>query len=153
MWQVIRLIVLIILLLSPSFVWSKVVIRGKILHYDGSGMVNYHPVIEGIYTPYWKEVKPAANGTFRIEFESEGYGSMTVGYKGIRYRLFHDADSQIYLELDESKIVFEKAPFTKMFYLRDSVKQAATIKITGSYEHINRFYNRNMRSSYLLPVW
>lgn len=34
------------------------------------------------------------------------------------------------------------------FFLADSLKQAMTVKISGDYEAINKFYNRNLRSSY-----
>lgn len=72
----------ITIFLIVSFVHSangKVAIRGKILNYDGKSVVYYHPTIEGVFTPYWKEVKPSASGTFLIEFENKGIGTKVVG--------------------------------------------------------------------------
>lgn len=58
-------------------------------------------MVEGIFAPYWKEVKPNGNGTFRIEYENAGYGNIRITYKGIVYRFFHDSNSEIYFELKE----------------------------------------------------
>ena len=139
----------LILLLSGCSVVGQVVIRGKIIGYDGKSLVYYHPTIEGIYTPYWKEVKPTANGSFRIEYKNEGYGNARVAYKGTGYRFFHDSDSEIYLEMrEQDRGKRKRVVGQKIFVYADSIKQAVTTKITGDYEHINRFYNRTLRSSY-----
>ncbi len=144
-----RIAILTFALLSPITAWTKIVIKGKILGYDGKSIVFYHPTIEGIYTPYWKEVKPEGNGTFRIEFENKGYGNTKVSYKNTRYRFFHDTNSQIYFEIREIQDGKKRSiPGEKFFVLADSLKQAITVKIAGDYEAINKFYNRNLRSSY-----
>jgi thiol-disulfide isomerase/thioredoxin len=129
--------------------FAKVIIRGKIHNYDGKSIVYYHPVVEGIYTPYGKEIQPAANGSFHIEFEAEGYGSARISYQQVVYRFFHDSNSQIYVEIREKeKKPRKRIPGERIFLKADSVKQATTIRISGDYEAINRFYNRNLRSSY-----
>lgn len=144
-----RITIFIFALLCFNIGWSKVIIRGKIIGYDGKSIVYYHPTIEGIYTPYWKEIKPASNGTFKIEFENEGYGNTKISYKNSYYRFFHDTNSQIYFEIKEIKGGKKRRiPGNKIFVLADSLKQATTIKISGDYEAINKFYNKNLRSSY-----
>ena len=131
---------------------AKVAIRGKILQYDGKSRVYYRSTIEGIYTPYGNEIKPSSSGTFLIEFESEGIGNITLGYKSILYRFFHDVNSKINLEIDESKIVLPKriqgVDVTDRYFIIDSVKQVATKLISGDHESINKFYNRSIRTSY-----
>lgn len=131
---------------------AKVAIRGKILQYDGKSRVYYRSTIEGIYTPYGNEIKPSSSGTFLIEFESEGIGNITLGYKSILYRFFHDVNSKINLEIDESKIVLPKriqgVDVTDRYFIIDSVKQVATKLISGDHESINKFYSRSIRTSY-----
>lgn len=131
---------------------AKVSIRGKILHYDGNSRVYYRSTIEGIYTPYGQEIKPSSSGSFLIEFESEGIGNITLGYKSILYRFFHDGNSKINLEIDESKIVLPKrihgVDVTDRYFIIDSIKQVATKLISGDHEGINKFYNRSIRTSY-----
>lgn len=125
-------------------------IRGKISGYDGRSLVYYHPTIEGIYTPYWKEIKPAPSGSFRITFRNEGYGNTRVSYKGAVYRFFHDSHSQIDFEMRDPGNGKRKRIAGKGFFEQsDSIKQAVTIKITGDFTHINRFYNQTLRSSYV----
>lgn len=140
---------LLVTLFASATSRGQVSIRGKILEYDGKSLVYYHPTVEGIYTPYWKEVKPARNGSFRIEYENAGYGNIRISYKSIVYRFFHDSDSKIYLELKEKeKRAPKRIPGKKIFIVTDSIKQATTVEISGDYQNINRFYNRNLRSSY-----
>lgn len=139
----------LLVLLSACTALSQVVIRGKIIGYDGRSLVYYHPTIEGIYTPYWKEIRPASNGSFRIEYKNEGYGNARVAYKGTAYRFFHDSHSQIYFEMrDRGNVKRKRIIGQSIFEESDSIKQTVTIKITGDFEHINRFYNRTLRSSY-----
>lgn len=130
---------------------GKVVIRGKIRNYDGKSIVYYHPTIEGIYTPYWKEIKPTTTGVFIIEFENTGLGTTTVSYKSIHYRFIHEVNSKIYFELDEQVLHMSKRIGGWKKYARwDSLKQIATIKISGDHAEINQFYNKNIRSSYMI---
>lgn len=133
-----------------SFVHSangKVAIRGKILNYDGKSVVYYHPTIEGVFTPYWKEVKPSASGTFLIEFENKGIGTTVVGYKRLQYRFFHDENSTIYIELDESRFFAkDKAMYSAVYY--DSLRNLVTVRITGDHQTVNRFYNQIQRTTY-----
>lgn len=77
---------LILLSLLSVHAFGKVVIRGKIRNYDGKSIVYYHPTIEGIYTPYWKEITPTTTGVFIIEFENTGLGTTMVFYKSIHSR-------------------------------------------------------------------
>ena len=144
-----RISISLFILFSNS-VWAKVSIQGKILGYDRESIVSYYPIIEGIVAPYWKEIKPSANGAFKIEFENEGYGSVRVFYKRMFFRFFHEANSKIYFEIKEVK------PSNKRIRLRgdvifnyyDSIKNISLIKIRGDYDEINKFYNTNLRSSY-----
>lgn len=143
---------LLCIVISCHSVVAQVTILGKILNYDGKSTISYHPTIEGIYTPYWKEIKPAANGTFQIKFENEGYGNTTMSYKRARWRFFHDSDSKINLQIKELKWPKDsknrRIQGEDIFEFIDSLKQAMTISIIGDYEAINKFYNKNLRSSY-----
>ena len=145
--MVLRISVLIFSIVYYNTACGKVIIRGKINGYDGKAIIYYHPTIEGIYTPYWEEVKPFTNGTFSIEFENEGYGNTKISYKNTTYRFFHDTNSRIYFEIREYQNK-RTGSSGDGFLSADSVKQAITIKISGDYEAINNFYNRNLRSSY-----
>jgi thiol-disulfide isomerase/thioredoxin len=145
----VRICALLFVLGYSNTVWGTVSIKGKIIGYDGKSIVYYHPTIEGIYTPYWKEIKPSSNGTFKIEFENQGYGNTKISYKNSYYRFFHDTDSKIYFEIKELKGgTKRRIPGNKIFVFADSLKQLSTIRIAGDYDAINKFYNRNMRSSY-----
>jgi thiol-disulfide isomerase/thioredoxin len=127
--------------------FGKVVIRGKIIGYDGTSVVYYHPTLEGVFSPYWKEVQPSITGTFKIEYENEGYGNATITYKRMQYRFFHDGDSQIYVELRDLAPGSDVKSLMRLA-MADSAKKAQTITISGDYEAINRYYNRNLRTSY-----
>src|SRR5690606_34770204 len=86
---------------------------------------------------------------FKIEFENEGYGNTTISYKNSHYRFFHDANSQIYFEVKEIQDGKKRRiSGDKIFVLADSLKQVNTVKISGDYEAVNKFYNKNLRSSY-----
>jgi hypothetical protein len=147
--MVFRISILISALLHFNSGWGKVVIHGKIMGYDGKSIVYCHPTIEGVYTPYWKEIKPSSNGTFKVEFENQGYGNTTISYKNLRYRFFHDTHSEIHLEIKEIQSGKKRRiSGDRIFTMTDSLKQANTIKISGDYEAINTFYNKNLRSSY-----
>jgi thiol-disulfide isomerase/thioredoxin len=141
------------LLIFATFFYNtvsgKVIISGKISGYDGKSIVYYNPTIEGIFTPYWKEIKPTGNGTFKIEFENEGYGNTRVTYKKISYRFFHDTNSKIYFDINDIKSKSKtRITGARVFLFSDSLKQITINKITGDYEAVNRFYNKNLRSSY-----
>jgi len=140
---------LILLSMLSAHAFGKVVIRGKIRNYDGKSSVYYQPTIEGIYTPYWKEIKPTTTGVFFIEFENTGLGITTVSYKSIHYRFIHEGNSKIYFELDQQIInTSKRVSGWKKYATWDSLKQIATIKISGDHAEINQFYNKNIRSSY-----
>jgi hypothetical protein len=128
----------------PYALFGKVVIRGKIVGYDGRTVVYYHPTLEGIYAPYWKEVRPSPSGLFRIEYENEGYGNVRDSYKRMEYRFFHDENGEVFFEL---KDIADNLSRSTSFVVRDSLKQAHTVRISGDYEAINRFYNQNLRST------
>jgi thiol-disulfide isomerase/thioredoxin len=131
---------------------AKVSIRGKILNYDGKSMISYRPTLDGVHAMYWIEVKPAPNGTFKIEYDCEGYGVTRVDFRSITFRFFHDNNARIYFEIDQSKINRHKHQgWHKHFYLLDSIKQVSTVSISGDYQEINRFYNSNIRTAYHLP--
>lgn len=144
-----RLLFLAIAFLCCQLSHGKIIIRGKINDYDGKTVVYYRPTLEGIFTPYWFEIKPTGNGTFKIEFENEGYGNTTVSYKKVRYRFFHDSNSEISVELNDIDMrTRRRIPGNEIFLFCDSLKQAATVSIRGDHEAINKFYNRNLRSTY-----
>jgi len=125
---------LILLAFISANAFGKVVIRGKIQNYDGKSIVYYHPTIEGIYTPYWKEIKPTTAGVFIIEFENTGLGTTTVTYKSFHYRFIHEANSKIYFELDEQVTnTSKRVSGWKKYATWDSLKQIATIKISGDH--------------------
>jgi thiol-disulfide isomerase/thioredoxin len=139
----------ILLAIMSANAFGKVVIRGKIRNYDGKSSVYYQPTIEGIYTPYWKEVKPTTTGVFIIEFENTGIGTTIVGYKGIRYRFLIETDTKIYFEFDQRVIDYSKIkPGIDRFVFADSLKRVATLQISGDFDKINQFYNQNLRTSY-----
>lgn len=143
-----RLCIILLLFCFHYTVSGKVIIRGKINNYDGKTLIYYHPTIEGIYAPYSNKVKPLPNGNFRIEFENIGLGNVKINYKMLLYRFFHDENSQIYFEFNDEGINRPKKLSNDLFLTADSLKHLVTIKISGDYNHINEFYNRNLRSSY-----
>ena len=133
--------------------YGQVTIKGKVLNYDRESIIYYHPTIEGMYTPYWEELKPKPNGSFTIQFENEGFGTTTVSFQSLVYRFFHDADSEIYLEIDQGRIRQPDKRPTKGktawgYEFSDSLKQIATSVLRGDYEQVNQYYNRNARTSY-----
>ncbi|MDH5365965.1 MAG: hypothetical protein OEW67_03205 [Cyclobacteriaceae bacterium] len=133
-------------------VQAQVVIKGKIINYDGKTKIYYSPTIEGIHTPYWIDIMPSASGNFKIEFENEGFGTTIVGLKGkgIKYHFFHDADSKIYVEFDQG--IVESLQKNKRLVTGNTtrgnfIRNEATIVMRSDYEAINKFYNRNIRTS------
>ncbi len=143
--------ILITLLFTGYVGLGNVVIKGKIHNYDGKSIVGYYTTLEGIVTTYWEEVQPYPNGTFRIEFENKGYGTVNIFFKRMSYRFFCNEKSKIFLEIDQDKIHFpdrysgHSGDGTDRFYLLDSIKQQATISITGDFQEVNNFYNTNTR--------
>jgi len=125
--------------------FSQITIKGKILNYSGDDKVYCHTTQENIYTPYWEEFYPKTNGAFTIKFENQGFGTTTVSFQGKNYRFFHDADSEIYFEIDQDKIPNNKR---RLAYWNDSIKQVATKQIAGKYQSINKFYNKQVRTAY-----
>lgn len=139
---------LLVLLFSTTSTFAQVVIKGKIHNYDGGSEIAYYPTLDSIYAPVWRNINPKSNGTFKIKYENKGFGTTTIHYNYLTYRFLHDSNSEIYFEIDQEKINLpEKHQWKKEFH-RDSVKQLATIAITGDYHEINKFYNRNIRTSY-----
>src|SRR5688500_16254913 len=98
------LLAIFLLAIAATAANSKVVIHGKILHYDGKTIVYYHPTIEGIHVPYWLEIKPSAAGSFRIEFDNDGFGTTTIGFDSHVYRFFHDENSRIEITIDQQRM-------------------------------------------------
>lgn len=141
-----RLLIVIFITITGSAT-AKVVITGKILHYDGTTVVYYHPTIEGIHTAYWLEVKPSTSGSFRIEFENAGLGTTVIGFQSHVYRFLHDENSKITIVIDQSRMHKKhKTPHRELHY--DSSRREALISLTGSYQDVNKFYNQNLRTSY-----
>ena len=139
----------LVLLLLSNLSFSQVTISGKILNYDGESIVGYNPTLEGIYAPFWKEVKPKSDGSFTIQFENAGFGATTLFFQSLVYRFFHDADSRIYFEIDQGKINRpEKYASFMREYIKDSIKQQVTRKIEGDHQEINQFYNSQLRTAY-----
>jgi thiol-disulfide isomerase/thioredoxin len=142
-----RWLVIATWILVTTTSYAKVVIQGKILHYDGRSIVYYHPTLEGIHTYHWYEIKPASNGSFRIEFENEGFGTTNIGYLSHVYRLAHDQDSRIEITIDQQKM-HKKHRTTHPEHHYDSSRREAMVSLTGSYLEINLFYNTNLRTAY-----
>lgn len=136
-----------------SLAQGQVVIKGKILNYDGKTKIFYNPTIEGIHTPYWIDITPTPSGNFKIEFENEGFGTTTVGLKktgGPKYRFFHDADSKIYVEFDQGiveSLQKNKSLITCNTTSSNFTRAEATTTMTSDYEDINKFYNSNIRTT------
>ncbi len=143
--------ILFVLLFTSIISLGKVVIKGKIHNYDEKSIVGYYTTLEGIVTTFWEEVQPYPNGTFKIEFENKGYGTVIVFFNRMSYRFFCYEKSKIFLEIDQDKVHFPNSygghsgDGTDRFYLLDSIKQQATISITGDFQEINNFYNTNTR--------
>ncbi len=94
---------IIILLSSLSiFSFGQVVVEGRIRNYDGKSEVYYTHTWDGIHTMNQKSIKPKSNGTFKIKFESDGFGTINIFY-GRKYRLFFDQKSKIRIEIDNDK--------------------------------------------------
>jgi peroxiredoxin len=112
--------------------------------------------MEGIFAPYYKELKPDASGMFVIKFENPGIGTILLSYKSFIYRLLYDSNSEIYIECDESKLAkynpFHKSRLADINYFSDSLKQVGTVKISGSFEAVNRYYNKNPRTSFVFTT-
>lgn len=146
-----RFCILVVFVLSAFPTCATVTIQGKIVNYDGSSSVYYQPTLEGIFAPYTKEVKPNATGEFKISFENPGLGTANVYFKSLVYRFLYDSDSKIYLEFDQRKLVrynpFNGPRLSDIAFFADSLKQVATVKISGSHEAVNRYYNQNFRTS------
>ncbi len=141
---------LIIALAVMSFISSRgeVVITGKILNYDKKTIISYHPTIEGIFAPYWINVHPKPNGTFLIKFESDGIGVTTLSFQTVLCRLFHDQNSRVFIEIDQSRIIETKDDYKKRYFVRDSIRRLALKSIGGDYSSINKFYNQSLRTAY-----
>lgn len=137
-----------ILSFLTTFSYGQVVIKGKIQNYDGESTIAFYPTLDGIFAPIWRTIKPKSNGTFEIRYSNGGFGTTALYFKKLGFRFFHKSDSKIYIEIDQEKIdQIEKLNWETEYYL-DRVKQKALISIDGDYSEINRFYNRNIRSSY-----
>ncbi len=116
---------IIILLSSLSiFSFGQVVVEGRIRNYDGKSEVYYTHTWDGIHTMNQKSIKPKSNGTFKIKFESDGFGTINIFY-GRKYRLFFDQKSKIRIEIDNDK--------------KD------LLSVEGDFREINEFYNPNER--------
>ncbi|MGK7390040.1 MAG: TlpA family protein disulfide reductase [Candidatus Cyclobacteriaceae bacterium M2_1C_046] len=129
---------LLIFIFSTTSTFAQVVIKGKIHNYDGKSEISYYPTLDGIYSPRYLTVKPKPNGSFKIEFENEGFGTMDLIYPGLIYRFFYDSDSEIYLEFDQEKIK-GKDRFTS--------RKSATRLLEGDHKSVNNFYNNSIRTA------
>lgn len=146
-----RILLLTFALIAFYPAFATITIKGKILNYDGQGLVLYQPTLEGIFAPYAKEIKPDATGEFSISFENPGIGTTIVSFKVLVYRFLHDSDTKIYVEFDQAKLIgyhpFNGPRLSDFAFFSDSLKQVATVKISGSHEAVNRYYNQNLRTS------
>lgn len=129
--------------------YSQVVVKGKIHNYDGKSIIYYNPTIEGIHTPYWFEIIPSPGGKFKIQYKNEGYGTLDMSFAHLSYRFFHDENSEIYVEIDQSNINIPKNCPTGDVVTYDSIRQVATQEISGDYEEVNQFYNKVLRTSFV----
>ena len=119
-----KIIPYIILSALPIFSYGQVVIEGRIRNYNGKSEVYYTHTWDGIHTMNQKSVKPKPNGTFRIKFENEGYGTINIGYRGW-HRIFFDSTSKVIFEIDKN----------------------GTFSAWGDFKEVNQFYNRSFRIS------
>ena len=145
----------IILILCFGFdATAQVLVVGKIDNYDGTTKLYYTLTEEGISPAYAssREISPTANGAFEIRFFNKGFGILRISFAKLRYSFFHDENSRIDIKIDQAKIRFpDRRPgdLARLDFIRDSVKQAATVEIGGSYAYLNTFNNKTMRTSAL----
>ena len=67
---------------------------------------------------------------------------------GLQYRFLHSDDANIYFEIDQSKIQLQKTQKKQDISLESHLnKQIATVKISGSYQAINQYYNQQIMTS------
>lgn len=131
-----RLLLLLLFFSTPCL--GQVVIKGKIHNYDGKSTIDFYNTLDGIYAPIWQTLRPNRNGTFKIRFENEGFGTFELRFKSLIYRFFHDSNSTVHLEIDQAKIKGST---------RHDAKKNATISINGDYKGVNDFYNNSLRTS------
>lgn len=142
-----RIILTLVLIHYFTISNAQIIIKGKILNYDGKTTVYYTPTIGGISPALAgsKQMTPYPNGSFKIKYENKGYGTVKLSFKGLSYSFFHTDNTEINLVIDQSKIQIPK--FRE--HVVDSVKQIATISISGDFAEVNKFYNQSLRSSVL----
>lgn len=143
----------LVILFVYSAAYNQIVIQGQIKNYDGKAKVYYSPTVDGILAAFnnvSNEIQPNASGRFKITYENNGISSTRIGFYGLTYSFVHNQNSKISFTIDQARINIpknRKSGKLKGDNLRDSVKQAATVKIEGDFAEINRFNNRMVRSS------
>ena len=149
----IRLLLLSLLVLLPILCIGKVVIRGKIHNYDGKTRIGYYRTLQGVMTAFWEEHQPNPNGTSTIKFENEGLGTTVIVFQKIRFRLLHDEDSEIFLEIDQESLNLppELEKNRDPFYLPDSIRQNGILAIKGHFNKVNWYYNHIPRTAFISP--
>lgn len=142
-----RYLITLILLQSFFTGHTQIVINGQIKNYDGKSKIYYTPTIEGVlFTTY--ELIPSPTGNFRIKYNNEGYGTCRVYFNSISFSFIHTSKTEIRFSIDQSKINISESLITQNSeYIRDSVKQIATNYINGDFAEINRFNNKEIRTS------
>ncbi len=141
---------LIVAWITSDMAEGQVVLHGRIHDYDGESVVYYRPVLDGISAPYSIEVHPTFGGRFKVQYNSSGLGSMTLSYKGVVFRLLHDDNAEIFLEIKDPARMEETRVKDRFLHNHD-IKQKILISLKGAYEAVNRFYNSSVRTSYYIP--
>jgi thiol-disulfide isomerase/thioredoxin len=144
----------ILTLLASTYSMSQVVINGKIVNYNGKDKVYYTHTWNGVHVTSSKILEPNVNGHFKIKFDNIGYGTINLTYMRLNYRFFVSKITHINLVIDQNKIKFPKQYYgysgdlTDRGFIRDSVKQEATVLIEGDFIQVNEYYNKSLRVSY-----
>lgn len=142
-------ILLIACLSTNSF--GQTILQGEILNYDGKALVGYYPTTEGVHATYWKTIKPDAKGRFKIKLENENLATVRVYFQHTMYRFLHGNDSKLFLSIDQSKLNRPAHKYSygkKEQFVRDSVRKAGIVEISGDYKEINQYYNSVMRTAF-----
>ena len=78
--------------------FGKTIISGQILNYDGKSKLAYTSTVEGVYTPYWIDLYPNPNGSFKIKLHESSLGTTQIVFLagiGLQYSFLHSGNANI----------------------------------------------------------